>query len=210
METPAAQTYTKVPFAELQDYLQNTASITDVNYIEVMDITAAKLSGKKISPLGKMLKESSKPIALKLPESIENLHSMENCFSGCTALSLLAAIPDSVTNMSCCFRNCESLIKAPVIPDSVTDISWCFSGCTGLTEAPVIPDNVTNLRSCFSYCINLTKVPRLPKKLTDRIRCFVGCTSLTAGSITVPASELEKYRENASEMNASSEWFKSE
>ena len=67
METPAAQTYTKVPFAELQDYLQNTASITDVNYIEVMDITAAKLSGKKISPLGKILKASGKQIALKLP-----------------------------------------------------------------------------------------------------------------------------------------------
>lgn len=67
METPAAQTYTKVPFAELQDYLQNTASITDVNYIEVTDITAAKLSGKEISPLGKILKASGKQIALKLP-----------------------------------------------------------------------------------------------------------------------------------------------
>ena len=67
METSAAQTYTKVPFAELQDYLQNTASITDVNYIEVTDITAAKLSGKEISPLGKILKASGKQIALKLP-----------------------------------------------------------------------------------------------------------------------------------------------
>ncbi len=155
MKTPAAQTYTKVPFAELQDYLQNTASITDVNYIEVTDITAAKLSGKEISPLGKILKASGKQIALKLPKSIENLHSMENCFSGCTALSLLAAIPDSVTNMSCCFRNCESLIKAPVIPDSVTNMGHCFSGCTNLAKAPVIPHSVTSISCCFLGCSSL-------------------------------------------------------
>ena len=92
--------YTKVPFSKLRRYLNKNASAEDVNYIEVTDIAAAKLSGKKISPLGKILEASGKPIALKLPEMIEDLHSMENCFFGCTTLISLAAFPSGVTSIN--------------------------------------------------------------------------------------------------------------
>ena len=63
METMVAQSYTKVPLTKLRRYLNKNASAEDVNYIEVTDIAAAKLSGKKISPLGKILEASGKPIA---------------------------------------------------------------------------------------------------------------------------------------------------
>lgn len=60
METMPTQTYTKVPFSKLRTYLNKNASAEEVNYIEVTDIVAAKLSGKRISPLGKILKENTK------------------------------------------------------------------------------------------------------------------------------------------------------
>ena len=103
METRAVQTYVTVPLSKLRGYLNKNASIEDVNYIEVTDVAAAKLSGKEISPLGKILKESGKKIALKLPETVENLNTMKNCFSGCFSLISLAVLPSGITNLSGCF-----------------------------------------------------------------------------------------------------------
>ena len=58
MKEASTPMYTKVPFAKLKDYLEKKASAEEVNYIEVTDIVAAKLSGKRISPIGKLLKKN--------------------------------------------------------------------------------------------------------------------------------------------------------
>ncbi|MGI5174663.1 leucine-rich repeat domain-containing protein [Treponema sp. OMZ 840] len=179
----AGPAYVKVPYAELETYLANTALSTKVNYIEVTGIIPAddfKGSGGNTSALGQKIKtHPAKKIALKLPSEVEGLDSMFLCFNGCTNLVSLAGIPSSVTNMSNCFRGCTSLTEAPAIPASVTNMSWCFENCTSLTEAPVIPANVTEMRGCFSSCTSLTKVPDIPSGVTDMSYCFSGCTGLT-------------------------------
>lgn len=210
METAAVQTYyVQIPFTELEDYLQNTASTEEVNYIEVTDIAAEALS-EPDGPLCTLLNESGKKVALKLPETVEDLYIMPNCFEGCTALVSLAAIPDGVVEIPYCFYGCTNLIKAPKIPDSITCMGGCFSKCTSLTEAPEIPDSVTDMRICFSGCTSLIEVPTMPRGVMDTNDCFNNCTSLTAGSITVPASELVNYQANASDVGADPAWFKSE
>ena len=62
----------------------------------------------------------------------------------------------------------------------------------------------------FENCTNLTNVPNLPKGIVHMTDCFSGCENLTAGSITVPHSELEYYREHAAEIGADPAWFQNE
>mgnify|MGYP000219601474 FL=1 len=157
MNIPSPQPYTKVPFAELQAYLQNTASAEEINYIEVTDIEAAALFNdnrdlktvEHPSLLGKILKQSGKKVALKLPKTVENLYSMHNCFYGCTNLVSLESIPEGITDMNYCFHACTSLIKSPVIPKGVKRMYGCFSDCTNLMEAPAIPNGVEIMLGCF-------------------------------------------------------------
>ena len=175
--------YEPVSFSDLSNYLQNTASSTDVNKIEVRGLTAADLKGtawNDASPLGKILEANSdKKVALKFGGNIEGLTDMSWCFSGCTSLTQAPAIPTGVTNMSYCFYGCTSLTQAPEIPTGVTDMSYCFYGCTSLTQAPVIPSGVTNMESCFRGCTSLTQAPVIPSGVTNMSVCFSGCTSLT-------------------------------
>lgn len=215
MNTTAPQMYTQVPFAKLQDYLHHIASAEAVNYIEVTDIDAEALSvhaedseyTDEQSPIGSILKKCGKKVALKLPKTVKYLQSMKNCFSGCTGLVSLAAIPEGVKDLKLCFADCESLIEAPVIPESVmymggcfqnckslstasvlpsgvTDIKFCFAGCESLTEVPVIPESVMYMGGCFEHCTNLAHVPCIPKSAERLTDCFSGCGNLTAGSIT--------------------------
>ena len=114
-----------------------------------------------------------------IPDSVTN---MSYCFRSCTSLTTVPNIPDSVINMSDCFRSCTSLTTVPNIPDSVTDMSYCFSGCTSLTTVPNIPDSVTDMSYCFRSCSSLTTVPNIPDSVTNMSGCFLDCTSLT----TVP------------------------
>lgn len=193
--TPATE-YTKVEFSQLNDYLKDKASGTEVNYIEVTGLTAADLKGSynnikntaEPSPLGKILSSSWKRVALKFGGSIEGL-----------------------TDMSFCFYSCEKLTQAPVIPESVTDMRACFSFCTGLTQAPIIPESVTDITSCFYGCKSL-KSAELKCKYQEYNfnHAFHDCTSLTASSIKVPAEQLETYKNNAGAMDAQKEWFAAE
>ena len=102
--------YKPVSFSDLSNYLQNTASSTDVNYIEVQGLTAADLKGNAlydISPLGKILKANSgKKVALKFGGNIEGLTDMSFCFYECTSLTQAPEIPTGVTDMRQCFREC--------------------------------------------------------------------------------------------------------
>ena len=155
-------------------------------------------------------------------------------FCDCTSLTQAPVIPNSVTDMGFCFYGCTSLTQAPVIPSSVESMWACFFGCKNLTQAPVIPSSVESMRECFYGCKKITQAPVIPNSVTNMYECFRGCTSLTtvtlkcsynysydafafygctnlsAGSIKVPAGQLQTYKDNASNMGAQSNWFVAE
>lgn len=207
--------YASVSFADLDTYLKDTASSADINYIKVTGLTAADLKGggpsepMKPSPLGKILKDNpTKKVALKLGE-ISGLTDMRYCFLGCTSLTQAPVIPSTVTNMQGCFLDCTSLTQAPVIPSGVTNMSWCFGDCTSLTQAPVIPSTVTDMGGCFYGCEKITAVT-LKCNYGSFIVAFKDCEKLTAGSIKVPAGQLQTYKDNADTMGTTADRFVAE
>ena len=158
---------------------------------------------------------------------------MNACFVECENLTQVPALPASVTDITNCFKNCKNLTQAPEIPASVTQMTNCFKECVKLTKAPsAIPKGVTNLYSCFFNCRKLTKAPVIPKSVTYMKYCFKfcgeltevtlecnyggkndfkeafsSCNKLTAGSIKVPADQVQTYRDNAFDMGAQANWF---
>ena len=156
---------------------------------------------------------------------------MKCCFQGCKRLVSAPTIPNGVTNMFGCFSDCKSLTRAPVIPNGVTDMRFCFSGCGNLTLPPTIPNSVTRMSGCFEGCESLTYANEIPSSVTNMSRCFQDCknltfvtlkcdyvagnfneafsrcTKLTAGSIKVPADQLQTYRNNATIMGALKDRF---
>ena len=86
--------YTEVPHGQLEAYLANNASATEVNYIEVTGISAGDLKGTAGSssnpanpgPLGQKIKAANpKKVALKLPDGL-SVTDMSNCFALCKNL----------------------------------------------------------------------------------------------------------------------------
>ena len=172
-----------------------------------------------------------------IPSSVTN---MIGCFAICESLIQAPVIPSSVTNMIGCFAGCKSLIQAPVIPSGVTNMQACFAVCESLTQAPVIPSNVTNMYQCFFGCTSLTQAPEIPSKVTNMHSCFEGCKNitavtlkcnynseqingfpafkdafkdcekLTAGSIKVPAGQVQTYKDNAGIMGTTADRFVAE
>ena len=201
-KTPESPTpkpkYTPVAYDKLAEYLANTASATDVNYIEVTGLQAKHLKGDdsnerdpKPSPLGAILQlHSTKKVALKLGGSISALMDMPCCFYNCTSLVGVAAIPKGVKDMTDCFDSCKSLTQAPVLPESVMKMNGCFRDCTNLTKAPAIPKGVKDMEmsSCFSSCTSLTQAPAIPEGVKDMSFCFRNCTSLTKAPASIPES----------------------
>ncbi len=183
--------FNTVPYDKLDEYLTNTASATDINYIELTGtIPPADLKGEPVqrSKLCATLnKHENKKVALKLPESIAGLSDMSYCFDSCKGLVSLKAIPQGVTNMRDCFITCENLTAAPVIPQGVTNMQGCFAVCKNLTAAPVIPQGVTNMESCFTFCEKLTAAPVIPEGVTNMLQCFYNCTNLTE-PLVIPKS----------------------
>lgn len=184
----SAHSYTKVKYEDLDNYLQNKASDTDINYIEVIELRKADLKeAGGLSPLGStLLKNKGKKVALKLG-GVSGVEDMSYCFFGCTNLVQVSALPEGVTNMS-----------------------YCFVGCTNLTEAPAIPESVTNMNSCFGVCSKLEGAVlkcnyNSAGKMFDN--AFKGCTALKDGGIKVPAGKLQTYKDNAGEMGISKDKF---
>ena len=171
-----------VGYGDLDNYLKDTASSTDVNYIKVTGLSEYDLKSNdstKPSPLGEIIKKyPDKKLALKFDDSLKDITDMNNCFQDCTNLIDVKEIPTSVKFMNNCFFGCTGLTKAPVIPANVTLMLSCFKGCTNLTEAPAIPNNVTDMNYCFKDCKNITEAPKLSTKVTNIAGCFEDCTSL--------------------------------
>ena len=159
--------------------------------------------------------------------------NMNGCFVECESLTQVPALPASVTDITNCFVKCKNLTQAPEIPASVTQMAGCFYECVKLTKAPsTIPKGVTNLHSCFSFCRKLTKAPVIPKSVTVMKYCFkfcreltevtlecnyggekffreafLSCDKLTAGSIKVPADQVQTYKDNAFDMGTEADRF---
>lgn len=158
---------------------------------------------------------------------------MNSCFAECESLTQVPALPASVTDITNCFRKCKNLTQAPEIPASVTRMSGCFYECAKLTKAPsAIPKGVTNLLSCFFNCFKLTKAPVIPKGVTYMKYCFkfcreltevtlecnyggeddfkeafFSCDKLTAGTIKVPADQVDAYKAGADDMGTEADRF---
>lgn len=159
--------------------------------------------------------------------------NMNGCFVECENLTQVPALPASVTDITNCFRKCKNLTQAPALPASVTEMTNCFKECVKLTKAPsTIPKGVTNLHSCFDNCRKLTKAPVIPKSVTVMKYCFkfcgeltevtlecnyggeddfkeafFSCNKLTAGSIKVPADQVDAYRAGADDMGTQPDRF---
>ena len=90
-DLPPAPGFTPVSFgtngADLKTYLTNTASPTEINRIEVTGVPSAALAGTatEAGVLGKIIKESGKMVALKLPAQSPP-PSLKNGFKDCTNL----------------------------------------------------------------------------------------------------------------------------
>lgn len=159
--------------------------------------------------------------------------NMNGCFGECESLTQVPALPASVTGITNCFSKCKNLTQAPEIPASVTEMTSCFKECVKLTKAPsAIPKGVTNLHSCFDNCRKLTKAPVIPKGVTYMKYCFkfckeltevtlecnyggevsfreafLSCNKLTAGSIKVPADQVDAYKAGADDMGTQPDRF---
>ena len=159
--------------------------------------------------------------------------NMNSCFAECESLTQVPALPASVTDITNCFGKCKNLTQAPALPASVTEMARCFYECVKLTQAPsAIPKGVTNLHSCFSFCRKLTKAPVIPKSVTYMKYCFkfcgeltevtlecnyggeddfeeafFSCDKLTAGTIKVPADQVDAYRAGADDMGTEADRF---
>ena len=112
-------------------------------------------------------------------------------FDGCSLLTSIGGIPDSVTEIgSRAFYGCSSLTTID-IPDSVTEIgSLAFSDCSSLTDID-IPDGVTEINyNIFLDCNSLRKVNAKNCDALSRIYngAFYNCPieEFLLGAVNVP------------------------
>lgn len=121
-----------------------------------------------------------------MPDSVIN---MEHTFDGCLVMPQAETLPSKVTNTRYTYQDCKKLSSAPVVPDTVkTDkAEYMFKGCTTLVTAPEMPQGITSLKDVFSGCTNLKNVPAIPNSVTNMENTFSGCTSLTAAP-AIPAN----------------------
>ena len=191
---------TTVQYDRLKDYLNSPTdppAADGVYYIEVTRLTNTDLessSSDTPSPLGQILKDCGKKVALKLSGDITVIG--ERAFYGCTELTSII-IPEEVTEISrAAFQNCTGLTNV-TIPNSVTAIGKsAFFGCTKLTEIH-LPASLNKIEeNPFWGCENLTVITIAPTNRTygckDSIvydknekKALFAAQGIT-GSITIP------------------------
>jgi len=131
--------FTTVQYDRLKDYLNSPTdppAADGVYYIEVTGLTNTNLessSWNTPSPLGKILKDCGKKVALKLSGAMTVIGKL--AFYGCTELTSI------------------------IMPYGITEISWAaFVNCTKLTEVH-LPASLNEIReNPFSRCIHHTKL----------------------------------------------------
>ena len=118
---PPAPGFTPVSFgtngADLKTYLTNTASPTEINRIEVTGVPSAALAGTatEAGVLGKIIKESGKMVALKLPAQSPP-PSLKNGFKDCTNLqSIQLEYSYEAGKFDGAFAGCTGLGKGSIL-----------------------------------------------------------------------------------------------
>ena len=173
--TPA---YTQVAYgtngADLQAWLTNNAAAAPaVNYIELTGVTRDHLSGSvgNPSPLGKIIQDSGKKVALKLPETVDRIG--DRAFYKCTALtgidlSACTHLWAGAKIYGYAFADCTELKTVTFGGARFLEIEqFAFAGCTALSSADMsgCPSLEKIDMWAFQDCTALKEL-RLPKKLT--------------------------------------------
>ena len=170
--------YTKVAYgmggADLQAWLTNNAAAAPaVNYIELAGVTRDHLSGSvgNPSPLGKIIQDSGKKVALKLPAAITKIGP--NAFDKCTALtgidlSACTGFWGGAKIYGDAFAKCTELKTVTFGGARVPEIGqFAFAGCTALSSVDL--SGCPNLEKidmwAFQDCTALKEL-RLPQSLT--------------------------------------------
>ena len=105
-------------------------------------------------------------------------NSIMNAFSGCTYLTNVTGISNTVTNAYCTFSSCSYLTNAPTLPDSIVSMDNTYSCCYNLINVPSLPNNLTSMKSTFSSCNRLKNIPVIPESVTNMRYTFNNCSNL--------------------------------
>ena len=124
--------------------------------------------------------------------------NMSFTFSGCSFVTVVPEIPNTVTNMERAFAN-SNITTAPAIPSSVVKLSYAFYSCTSLLSTPDMSNaiGVVKMDYAFQGCTALSTISSLPPNVTDISYAFSGCSAL------VIASEIPNYVTNMNSAFAS-------
>ena len=194
--------YTQVPYgtngADLQAWLQNNAAAAPaVNYIELTGVTRDHLSGSvgNPSPLGKIIQDSGKKVALKLPETVDQIGG--RAFYKCTALtgidlSACTHLWAGAKIYGYAFAKCTELKTVTFGGARFLEIEqFAFEGCTALSSADMsgCPSLEKIDMWAFQDCTALKEL-RVPKSLTTiGTDAFKNCSSIETLAINCPIKD---------------------
>jgi len=180
---------TTVQYDRLKDYLNSPTdppAADGVYYIEVTRLTNTDLessSSDTPSPLGKILKDCGKKVALKLSGDITVIG--KRAFYGCTELTSII-IPEEVTEISwAAFQNCTKLTEIH-LPASLNKIEKNpFWGCENLTVITIAPTNRTyGCKDSIVYDKNEKKALFAAQGITGSITIPDGITAIGANAFS--------------------------
>ena len=180
---------TTVQYDRLKDYLNSPTdppAADGVYYIEVTRLTNTDLessSSDTPSPLGKILKDCGKKVALKLSGDITVIG--KRAFYGCTELTSII-IPEEVTEISwAAFQNCTKLTEIH-LPASLNKIEENpFWGCENLTVITIAPTNRTyGCKDSIVYDKNEKKALFAAQGITGSITIPDGITAIGANAFS--------------------------
>ena len=194
--------YTQVPYgtngADLKAWLQNNAAAAPaVNYIELTGVTRDHLSGSvgNPSPLGKIIQDSGKKVALKLPETVDQIGG--RAFYKCTALtgidlSACTHLWAGAKIYGYAFAKCTELKSVTFGGARFLEIEqFAFEGCTALSSADMsgCPSLEKIDMWAFQDCTALKEL-RVPKSLTTiGTDAFKNCSSIETLAINCPIKD---------------------
>ena len=183
----------RVPYTKLAGYL-NTASATDLHYIEVTGVTNNDLNGSGPNPslLGQIIKGSGKKVALKLPAEITEIKLI--AFIRCTGLERvdLSACTGLTKIDDSAFRECTDLKRVNLSGCAVlSEIGAdAFRDCGGLTQVDLSgctgPITIGNL--AFANCpietlaIDCAVTGTIITKLTQEVSVKANLKNLKLGA----------------------------